>query len=46
MVNRQEVYPTLWCDFEKKWGNHMTEEYYNRIRFMRGQMMGGMTNVG
>ena len=24
----------------------MTEECYNHIKFMRGQMMGGMPNVG
>ena len=46
MDNRQEGHPNLWCDFEKKWGNHMTEECYNCIRFMRGQMMGGLPNVG
>ena len=21
--------PTLWCDFDKKWGNHTMEECYN-----------------
>ena len=31
----------LWCDFDKKWGNHTTEECYNCIRFMRNQHMGG-----
>ena len=25
----------LWCDFNKKWDNHTTEEFYNRIRFLR-----------
>ena len=46
MGNRQEGHPALWCNFDKKWGNHMTKGCYNRIRFMRGQMMGGMPNVG
>ena len=36
MVNRQEGRPTLWCDFDKKWGNHTTKESYNCIGFMRG----------
>ena len=31
----------LWCNFNKKWGNHMIEEWYNCIRFMRSQQMGG-----
>ena len=46
MANRQEGRLALWCDFDKKWGNHTTEECYNRIKFMRGQIMGGMPNVG
>ena len=46
MANRQEGRLALWYDFDKKWGNHMIEECYNRIRFMRGQMMGGMPNLG
>ena len=44
-VPRQELRPSLWCDFDKKWGNHTTEECYNRIRFMKGQMMGGLPNT-
>ena len=47
MANRQEGHPALWCDFDKKWGNYTTEEFYNHIKFMRGlAMMGGMPNVG
>ncbi|WP_208972724.1 hypothetical protein, partial [Escherichia coli] len=35
--------PAHWCDFDKKWGNHTTEECYNRMRFARQQqMVGGM----
>ena len=45
MENRKEGHPDLWCDFDKKWGNHTIEECYDCIRFMRGQMMGGMPNV-
>ena len=44
-VPRPKICPLLWCDFEKKWGNHTTEECYNRIRFMRGQMMGGLPHA-
>ena len=46
MANRQEGWAALWCDFDKKWGNHMTEECYNHITFMRGQMMGDVPNMG
>ena len=46
MANRQEGHPALWCDFDKKWKNHTTKEFYNCIRFMIDQMMGGMPNVG
>ena len=45
MVNRPKEQPTLWCDFDKKWDNHMIEECYNCIQFMRGQAMGGMPKV-
>ena len=35
----------LWCNFDKKWGNHIGKECYNHIRFMRNkQMVGGMQN--
>ena len=46
MANRQEGCLALWCDFDKKWDNHTMEECYNCIRFMRGQMMGRVPNVG
>ena len=32
---------SIWCEFDKKWGNHTTQECYNCIRFMRNQQMGG-----
>ena len=41
----QKFVPLLWCDFDKKWGNHTTEECYNWIRFMRRQMMGGLPHI-
>ena len=35
----------LWCNFDKKWGNHIAKGFYNQIRFMRNQqMVGGMQN--
>ena len=35
----------LWCNFDKKLGNHTTKESYNCIEFMRDQqMIGGMQN--
>ena len=40
-VARPDGRPALWCDFDKKWGNHTIEECYNRIRFLRNQQMGG-----
>ena len=33
---RQEGHPALWCDFDKKWRNHTTEECYNCIKFIGG----------
>lgn len=44
-VPRLETHPSLWCDFDKKWGNHTTKECYNQIRLMRGQMMGGVPHM-
>ena len=41
VVARPDGRLALWCNFEKKWGNHMREECYNHIRFMRNQQMGG-----
>ena len=40
-VARPDGRLALWCDFDKKWGNHIIEECYNHIRFMRNQQMGG-----
>ena len=37
VVARPNGCPTLWCDFDKKWDNHTTQECYNHIRFMRNQ---------
>ena len=36
-VARLDGCPNLWCDFDKKWGNHTIEKCYNDIRFMRNQ---------
>ena len=35
VVARPDKRSALWCDFNKKWGNHTAEECYNCIRFMR-----------
>ena len=35
----------LWCDFDKKWGNHMMDDRYNCIYYMRGQAMEGLPNI-
>ena len=40
-VARSDGRPALWCDFNKKWGNHMTKECYNCIRFLRNQQTVG-----
>ena len=45
-VLRPDGRPAIWCDFDKKWGNHTTEECFNRIRFMRQQAMGGGHMMG
>ena len=29
--------PSLWFEFDEKWGNHTAKECYNHIRFMRNQ---------
>lgn len=44
-VPKLELHPLLWCDFDKKWGNHTTEECYNRTSIMRGQMMGKLPHA-
>ncbi len=44
---KPEGRPALWCEFDKRWGNHRTEECYNRIRFMREHAMNqGNPRVG
>ena len=44
---KSEDRPALWCEFVKRWGNHTTEECYNRIRFMREQAINqGNPRVG
>ena len=44
---KPEGRPALWCEFDKRWGNHTTEECYNCIRFMREQAINqGNPRVG
>ncbi|MCO5567204.1 hypothetical protein L7F22_020892 [Adiantum nelumboides] len=43
---RQEPQLSLWCDFHKRWGNHATENCYNRMHQMREQAMGNAFRAG
>ena len=45
-VAQPEAQTAQWCDFHQRWGNHATENCYDRIRHLRGQAMGNAANVG
>ena len=45
-VNRPEAQTAQWCDFHQRWGNHTTENCYDRMRQVRGQAIGNAANVG
>ena len=36
---RQEPQQALWCNFHKRWGNHSTKNYFNRIQHLQEQAL-------
>ena len=45
-VTRPEAQTAQWCDFHQRWGNHTTENCYDRIHQLRGQAIGNTANIG
>ena len=42
---RQEPQQAMWCDFHKRWGNHSTKNFFNRIQHLQGQALANAPRV-
>ena len=42
---RQEPQQAMWCDFHKRWGNHSTENCFNKIQHLQGQALANAPRV-